>query len=133
MRFFLSDLPGLSSSNMVNNCEHYLLCYSCFSFKILAYIFIIISIVICLYKGFVTQPIRLIIKPEDLLLKAKHGTTTQSKKAIIENIWKNSVKDAMRLLEMRSKALKQAVLLLMISMIFAGLDIIIHFVFYEYK
>lgn len=85
---------------------------------------------ICLRQGYVTKPIRLIIKPDELLKQAKKGTITQYKEAIVYNIWRYSIEEAFQLLERRTKALRQAIILLGISMIFGGLDIIIHFVFY---
>ncbi|WP_198648196.1 hypothetical protein [Cyanothece sp. BG0011] len=66
----------------------------------------------------------------DLLEQAKKGTITQYKEAILTNIWKHSIEESFKLLEIRSRALRQAIILLAISMLFAGLNIIIHFVFY---
>ncbi|MGB5595364.1 MAG: hypothetical protein WBM32_12745 [Crocosphaera sp.] len=130
MRFFLADLPSPSFSDMMSNNIKILPCYSCFILKILAYIFIITSIIICLWEGYLTQPIRLVIPPKQLLEQAKEGTITQYKEAIINNIWKYSLEEANQLLGRRSKALRKAIISLFMSMIFAGLGIIIHFVFY---
>ncbi len=127
IRFFLADLPSLSYSDMMSKNITILPCYSCFIIKILAYISIIISITICLWQGYLTKSIPLVIKPEKLLIQAKKGTITQYKEAIINNIWKYSIHEATKLLDIRSKALRQAITLLAILMIFAGIDIIIHF------
>ena len=130
MRLFLADLPSPSFSDLISKDIDILPCYSCFTFKILAYILSITSITICLWEGYITQGTKLIIEPHLLLREARKGTITQYKEAMINDIWKHTLEKAFQLLEKRSKALKNAIILLAISMTFGVLNIIIHFIFY---
>ena len=130
IHFFLSDLPSPSFADMITENIELLPCYSCFIFKTLAYILSITSITICLWKGYSKESIRLVIKPNNLLSQAEKGTITQYKQSIIINIWKYTIEDLNKFLQIRAKALRQAVITLILSMVCAVLDTIIHFVFY---
>ena len=131
IHFFITNLPSPSFAVMISENMESLPCYSCFMFKTLAYIFSITSITTCLWKGYNKESIRLVIKPENLLSQAGKGTTTQYKESIIINIWKYTIEDLNKFLQIREKALRQAVITLTLSMVCAVLDIIIHFIFYS--
>ena len=121
IRFFINDLPNRL---VVSNS---LLCNSCLLFKLLAYGFSVISIILGLIGLYQTVELK-IIKPDSLISECDKVLNWELKLAIIDR-WEKKLKDFEKLNKLKKKLLNYSIILLVFSGLFAVIDYALAFFF----
>ena len=114
IRFFINDLPNRIVSS------HGLFCNSCILFKILAYGFSFVSIILGLIGLYQTVELK-IIKPNSLINECDKVFNWELKLAIIDK-WQQKLEDFEKLNKLKKKLLNYSIILLGISGLFAVMD-----------
>ena len=114
IRFFINDLPNRIVS------YHGLFCNSCILFKILAYGFSFVSIILGLIGLYQTVELK-IIKPNSLINECDQVFNWELKLAIIDKC-QQKLEDFEKLNKLKKKLLNYSIILLGISGLFAVMD-----------